>query len=139
MITEEAFMDIKCITPSSGEKWSSLSEFVKELKLGMSRFYNKRHGRRGAEGSVQESDCAVGFLRCKVAMCHAKPVYASLEHCLLAWRGVVGKAKHRQWYRFCGRPQDMAELFCFGQYPTIFVLGDLLEILRADLSCPFHL
>jgi REP element-mobilizing transposase RayT len=29
------------------QKWSSLSEFVKELKLGMSRFYNKRHGRRG--------------------------------------------------------------------------------------------
>jgi REP element-mobilizing transposase RayT len=29
------------------EKWSSLSEFVKELKLGMSRLYNKRHGRRG--------------------------------------------------------------------------------------------
>jgi putative transposase len=28
-------------------KWSSLSEFVKELKLGMSRFYNKRHERRG--------------------------------------------------------------------------------------------
>jgi hypothetical protein len=29
------------------DKCSSLSEFVKELKLGMSRFYNKRHGRRG--------------------------------------------------------------------------------------------
>ena len=29
------------------EKWSSLSEFVKEIKVGFSRFYNKRHGRRG--------------------------------------------------------------------------------------------
>jgi REP element-mobilizing transposase RayT len=29
------------------EKWSSLSEFVKELKQEMSRFYNKRHDRKG--------------------------------------------------------------------------------------------
>lgn len=29
------------------EKWSSLSEFIKEIKMGFSRFYNKRHGRRG--------------------------------------------------------------------------------------------
>ena len=29
------------------EKWSSLSEFVREIKLGFSRFYNKRHNRRG--------------------------------------------------------------------------------------------
>lgn len=29
------------------EKWSSLSEFIKELKLGFSRYYNKRHNRRG--------------------------------------------------------------------------------------------
>ncbi|MFC1887121.1 transposase, partial [Thermodesulfobacteriota bacterium] len=28
-------------------KWSSLSEFVKDVKLGFSRFYNKRHNRRG--------------------------------------------------------------------------------------------
>ena len=28
-------------------KWSSLSEFVKEIKLGFSRYYNRRHNRRG--------------------------------------------------------------------------------------------
>jgi REP-associated tyrosine transposase len=28
-------------------KWSSLSEFVREIKLDFSRFYNKRHNRRG--------------------------------------------------------------------------------------------
>ena len=29
------------------EKWGSLSEFAKEIKQGFSRFYNKRHGRKG--------------------------------------------------------------------------------------------
>jgi REP element-mobilizing transposase RayT len=29
------------------EKWCDLSEYVKEIKQGFSRFYNKRHGRRG--------------------------------------------------------------------------------------------
>ena len=29
------------------EKWSSLSEFVREIKQEFTRFYNKRHGRRG--------------------------------------------------------------------------------------------
>lgn len=33
--------------PFFREKWSSLSEFVREIKLGFSRFYNKRHNRRG--------------------------------------------------------------------------------------------
>lgn len=33
--------------PSFRSKWSSLSEFVKEIKQEFSRFYNKRHGRRG--------------------------------------------------------------------------------------------
>ena len=28
-------------------RWSSLSEFVKEVKLGFTRFYNRRHNRRG--------------------------------------------------------------------------------------------
>jgi putative transposase len=28
-------------------RWSSLSEFVKEIKLGFTRFYNRRHNRRG--------------------------------------------------------------------------------------------
>lgn len=28
-------------------KWGNLSEFVKEIKQGFSRFYNKRHGRKG--------------------------------------------------------------------------------------------
>lgn len=29
------------------EKWSSVSEFTRELKVDFARFYNKRHGRRG--------------------------------------------------------------------------------------------
>ena len=29
------------------EKWEDLSEFIRDLKQGFSRFYNKRHGRRG--------------------------------------------------------------------------------------------
>ncbi|MFH1930628.1 MAG: transposase, partial [Pseudomonadota bacterium] len=33
--------------PYFREKWSSLSEYVKEIKQGFSRFYNKRHGRKG--------------------------------------------------------------------------------------------
>ena len=33
--------------PSLQEKWSSLSEFVKEIKQGFSRFYNRRHHRKG--------------------------------------------------------------------------------------------
>jgi REP element-mobilizing transposase RayT len=33
--------------PYFREKWSSLSEYVKEIKQGFSRFYNRRHGRKG--------------------------------------------------------------------------------------------
>jgi REP element-mobilizing transposase RayT len=33
--------------PSYREKWESLSEYVREIKQGFSRWYNKRHGRRG--------------------------------------------------------------------------------------------
>ena len=33
--------------PSFRARWSSLSEFVKEVKLGFTRFYNRRHHRRG--------------------------------------------------------------------------------------------
>jgi len=29
------------------KKWGDLSEYVKEIKQGFSRFYNKRHGRKG--------------------------------------------------------------------------------------------
>jgi REP element-mobilizing transposase RayT len=29
------------------DKWSSVSEFARELKVDFARFYNKRHGRRG--------------------------------------------------------------------------------------------
>jgi hypothetical protein len=29
------------------EKWESLSEYIKEIKQGFSRWYNKRHGRKG--------------------------------------------------------------------------------------------
>ncbi|MDY7031083.1 MAG: transposase [Thermodesulfobacteriota bacterium] len=33
--------------PSFREKWSNLSEYVKEIKQGFSRFYNKLHHRKG--------------------------------------------------------------------------------------------
>ena len=33
--------------PSLREKLSSLSEFVREIKVGFTRYYNKRHNRRG--------------------------------------------------------------------------------------------
>jgi REP element-mobilizing transposase RayT len=35
------------LIPSFREKWSSLSEFVKEIKQQFTRYYNKRHDRRG--------------------------------------------------------------------------------------------
>jgi REP element-mobilizing transposase RayT len=33
--------------PFLRQKWASLSEFIKEIKQSFSRFYNKRHGRKG--------------------------------------------------------------------------------------------
>lgn len=33
--------------PSLREKWSSLSEFIREIKVGFTRYYNKRHHRHG--------------------------------------------------------------------------------------------
>ncbi|OEU64073.1 MAG: hypothetical protein BBJ57_09945 [Desulfobacterales bacterium PC51MH44] len=33
--------------PALREKWEKLSEFMKEIKQGFSRYYNKRHNRRG--------------------------------------------------------------------------------------------
>jgi len=33
--------------PALQEKWGSLSEFVKEIKQGFSRYYNRRHHRKG--------------------------------------------------------------------------------------------
>ena len=35
------------LIPSLREKLSSLSEFVREIKVGFARYYNKRHHRRG--------------------------------------------------------------------------------------------
>ncbi len=33
--------------PTLRAKWASLSEYVKEIKQSFSRWYNKRHGRKG--------------------------------------------------------------------------------------------
>jgi hypothetical protein len=33
--------------PSLREKLSNLSEFIREIKVGFTRYYNKRHNRRG--------------------------------------------------------------------------------------------
>jgi len=35
------------LVPSLREKLSSLSEFIREIKVGFARYYNKRHNRRG--------------------------------------------------------------------------------------------
>ena len=35
------------LIPALREKWGSLVEFVKEIKQGFSRFYNRRHHRKG--------------------------------------------------------------------------------------------
>ena len=35
------------LIPVLREKWGSLSEFIKEIKQGFSRFYNRRHRRKG--------------------------------------------------------------------------------------------
>ena len=35
------------LMPSLREKLSSLSEFMREIKVGFARFYNRRHHRRG--------------------------------------------------------------------------------------------
>ena len=35
------------LIPALREKWGSLAEFVKEIKQGFSRFYNRRHHRKG--------------------------------------------------------------------------------------------
>jgi putative transposase len=35
------------LIPSLREKLSSLSEFIREIKVGFARFYNRRHNRRG--------------------------------------------------------------------------------------------
>jgi len=35
------------LIPALREKWGSLSEFMKEIKQGFSRFYNRRHHRKG--------------------------------------------------------------------------------------------
>ena len=35
------------LIPSLREKLSSLSEFMREIKIGFARFYNRRHRRRG--------------------------------------------------------------------------------------------
>ncbi len=37
----------KGLVPSLREKLSSLSEFMREIKVGFARFYNRRHNRRG--------------------------------------------------------------------------------------------
>ncbi len=39
--------DDKEIIQALRERWEDLSEYVKEIKQGFSRYYNKRHGRKG--------------------------------------------------------------------------------------------
>jgi REP-associated tyrosine transposase len=44
--TDEKAFPVERI-PYFREKWSKLSEFIREIKLEFSRYYNKRHNRRG--------------------------------------------------------------------------------------------
>jgi putative transposase len=66
--------------PSLREKWSSLSEYVREIKQGFSRWYNKRHGRRGffwgqrfKSVIVEEDDSLIN--------CLAEPNVGAQVHC----------------------------------------------------------
>ncbi len=47
---ERIFTD--SLVPSLREKLSSLSEFMREIKVGFARFYNRRHNRRGYSGAI---------------------------------------------------------------------------------------
>ena len=40
-------VDDKEVIKALRKKWANLSEYVKEIKQGFSRFYNRRHGRKG--------------------------------------------------------------------------------------------
>ena len=57
MVMNRVFAD--GLIPSLREKLSSLSEFIREIKVGFARYYNKRHHRRGYfwGGSVQKRHC----------------------------------------------------------------------------------
>ena len=48
-------------TPYRRNKLSNLSEFMREIKVGFSRYYNRRHNRRGYFwGERFKSGCAIG-------------------------------------------------------------------------------
>jgi putative transposase len=55
---EEAFFN-ESLIPYYRNKWSSLSEFLKELKQSISRDYNKRHRRRGTLWGERFKSCIV--------------------------------------------------------------------------------
>jgi putative transposase len=66
--------------PSYRKKWESLSEYVREIKQGFSRWYNKRHGRRGffwgqrfKSVIVEEDDSLIN--------CLAEPNVGAQVHC----------------------------------------------------------
>jgi hypothetical protein len=85
------------------EKWESLSEYIKEIKQGFSRWYNKRHGRKGffwgerfKSVIVDNGDTLVNCL----AYIDLNPVRA----------GMVERPEHYRWsslgYHVQGRNRD---------------------------------
>ena len=78
------------LIPVLRERWSNLSEFVKEIKQGFSRFYNRRHHRKGFFWSERFKSVIVDngetLINC-LAYIDLNPVRA----------GIVGKPEAYRW------------------------------------------
>ena len=68
--------------PSYRKKWESLSEYVREIKQGFSRWYNKRHGRRGffwgerfKSVIVEDGDSLINWFRQSQSLSFPTPCY----------------------------------------------------------------
>ena len=68
--------------PSLREKLSSLSEFVREIKVGFARYYNRRHNRRGyfLGRPLQKCHCGQRRNACKLPGIHRFKSIACRHH-----------------------------------------------------------
>jgi len=75
--------------PLLREKWQSLSEFMKEIKQSFSRFYNKKHQRRGFFWSERFKSVLIengeALINC-LAYVDLNPVRAGIVECPDAYR-----------------------------------------------------
>ena len=87
--TDQEAIDVEKID-ALRKKWENLSEYVKEIKQGFSRFYNKRHGRKGFFWSERFKSVIVGngqtLINC-LAYIDLNPVRA----------GIVQKPESYRW------------------------------------------